>query len=151
MSAGIPQRQTWNYRANEPAGWGDILRSHLALRPDALAYEYCREDGGTHSVTYTRLEHQARAIGGFLHREGLQNRRVLLFYEPGLDYVTALFGCLLAGAVAVPLYPPKRRAAADSIRSIAANAEAEAILTTPLIEPVIRHAFDGSPELANVR
>ena len=33
--------------------------------------------------------------------------RVLLLYPPGLEYVAALFGCLYAGAVAVPAYPPR--------------------------------------------
>jgi len=32
--------------------------------------------------------------------------RALLVLPPGLDYATALFGCLHAGVVAVPVYPP---------------------------------------------
>ena len=37
--------------------------------------------------------------------------RVLLLVPPGLDYVAAFFGCLYAGAVAVPAYPPNPRRA----------------------------------------
>ena len=32
--------------------------------------------------------------------------RVLLVYEPGLEFLDAFIGCLLSGRVAVPVYPP---------------------------------------------
>ncbi len=33
---------------------------------------------------------------------GLQGQPVLLLYPPSLDYMAAFFGCLYAGAIAVP-------------------------------------------------
>jgi len=32
--------------------------------------------------------------------------RVLLVYPPSLDFIVAFFGCLKAGMIAVPVFPP---------------------------------------------
>jgi acyl-CoA synthetase (AMP-forming)/AMP-acid ligase II/acyl carrier protein len=37
---------------------------------------------------------------------GLTGERALLLYPPGLEFIAAFFGCLYAGVVAVPAYPP---------------------------------------------
>ncbi|MHB1037651.1 MAG: amino acid adenylation domain-containing protein [Pirellulales bacterium] len=57
-------------------------------------------------LTYGGLDCRARAIAAELQARGAQGERVLLMFNPGLDYCAAVFGCLYAGAVAVPVYPP---------------------------------------------
>jgi acyl-CoA synthetase (AMP-forming)/AMP-acid ligase II len=55
------------------------------------------------------LDRRARAIAVDLARRGLcPGDRAILLFPPGLDFVTAFFGCLYAGVVAVPVYPPAR-------------------------------------------
>src|SRR2546425_10541712 len=58
------------------------------------------------TMTYAELDLRARAIAAHLQRLDAHGKHVLLLYPPGLDYVSAFFGCLYAGAVAVPAYPP---------------------------------------------
>ncbi|MFD5943549.1 amino acid adenylation domain-containing protein [Streptomyces griseus] len=58
------------------------------------------------SLTFPELDARARAVGAMLAGRGLTGERVLVLLPPGLDYVVAFLGCLYAGAVAVPLYPP---------------------------------------------
>ena len=67
-------------------------------------------DGETEEVhlTYCELDLQARAIAARLESMGLRGERALLLYPPGLDFISAFFGCLYAGVVAVPAYPPRR-------------------------------------------
>ena len=58
-------------------------------------------------LSYAGLDERARAIAALLQEHGAAGERVLLLYPPGLDYIAAFFGCLYAGVVAVPAYPPR--------------------------------------------
>jgi acyl-CoA synthetase (AMP-forming)/AMP-acid ligase II/acyl carrier protein len=86
------------------------------------------------TVTYGELDSQARAIAATLQSRGLAGERALLLYPPGLDYIAAFFGCLYAGVVAVPTYPPRRNRSGDRLQAIVANARAAAVLTTPSVD-----------------
>jgi acyl-CoA synthetase (AMP-forming)/AMP-acid ligase II len=95
-------------------------------------------DGQTEkgTLTYGELDRNARAVAAALQARGLAGERALLLYPPGLDYVAAFFGCLYAGVVAVPAYPPRRNRSSDRLQAIVANARAAAVLTTPSLDAV---------------
>lgn len=48
--------------------------------------------------------------------------RVILVYPPGLDFIVAHFGCLMAGCIAVPVYPPVSPGFERGLRKLAAVA-----------------------------
>ena len=54
----------------------------------------------------------------------------MLLYYPGLDYLAAFFGCLYAGVVAVPAYPPRNQRNTPRIQAIVNNARVAIALTT---------------------
>ena len=54
----------------------------------------------------------------------------MLLYPAGLEFIAAFFGCLYAGVVAVPVYPPRRNRSLIRIQAIADDAEAKVALTT---------------------
>ncbi len=89
-------------------------------------------DGETEEVllTYQGLDRLARAVAARLQAMGLAGQRALLLYPAGLDFIVAFFGCLYAGVVAVPAYPPRRNRSLSRIQAIAADAEAKVALTT---------------------
>ncbi len=84
----------------------DILKSRAQYQPDSPAYIFL-QNGETESgtLTYGELDQQARAIAS--HLQAWQGERALLLYPSGLEFITAFFGCLYAGVVAVSVYPPK--------------------------------------------
>src|SRR6185295_10833120 len=53
-------------------------------------------------LSFEKLDWRARSLGAVLQRHGLGGQRVLLVYPAGLEYIVGFFGCLYAGAVAVP-------------------------------------------------
>ena len=59
----------------------------------------------------------------------MTGERALLLYPPGLDFVVGFFGCLYAGVVAVPAYPPRRNRNMHRIQAIAEDATARVALT----------------------
>jgi natural product biosynthesis luciferase-like monooxygenase protein len=59
--------------------------------------------------------------------------RVALLHEPGLDFVVAFLGAMVAGLIPVPLYPPEPVNVKSTVRrllSILRDCDARAILTT---------------------
>jgi acyl-CoA synthetase (AMP-forming)/AMP-acid ligase II/acyl carrier protein len=56
--------------------------------------------------TFAELDRRARRIASFLLEKKLTGHRILLVYSPGPEFLEAFWGCLYAGAVAVPTSPP---------------------------------------------
>lgn len=64
-----------------------------------------------------------------------KGQKVLLCFPPCLDFIFAHFGCLLAGAVAVPVYPPefsgpRAKKGVEKLALIAQDCQAKLCLTT---------------------
>lgn len=120
----------------------DLLRYRAQRRPDQRAYTFLL-DGETEQthITYSQLDRQARAIAAWLQGRGLSGERVLLLYPPGLEYISAFFGCLYAGCVAVPAYPPRLNRPMPRLQALAADAQATAALTTsPILDGLARRS-----------
>src|SRR5687768_13112932 len=86
----------------------DLLRWQALHRGKSLAYTFLVDgEAEKKELTYGELDQQSRAIGASLQLAGATGERVLLLCPPGLDFIAAFLGCLYAGAVAVPSYPPQ--------------------------------------------
>jgi amino acid adenylation domain-containing protein/FkbM family methyltransferase len=132
-----------------------LLRHRAAERPDERLYTFLSDDGSEEQarVTYGELDRRARAIAVLCHEAGLSGLRAVLVYPPGLDYVAAFFGCLYAGVVAVPAYPPDPSRLARTLprlQAIIADAGAEAVLTTGMIAASVDAIAAVTPELGRV-
>ncbi|GIF62815.1 hypothetical protein Ais01nite_08500 [Asanoa ishikariensis] len=117
----------------------ELLRTRAADQPDRLGYTFLVD--GEHEelpLTYGEADRRARVVAQALREAGARpGMRALLVLPPGLDYVTTLFGCLYAGVVAVPVYPPDPFQLARSLpRLLAIVEDAEptvALTTAPLL------------------
>ncbi|HYX23108.1 MAG TPA: AMP-binding protein, partial [Thermoanaerobaculia bacterium] len=109
----------------------EVLRARASVAGPWRVYTFLG-DGENESATLTcgELDRRARALASRLQARGLAGERVLLLYPPGLDYVVAFWGCLYAGAVAVPAYPPGANRGHSRVAAMAADAGARAALTT---------------------
>ncbi|WP_410585855.1 amino acid adenylation domain-containing protein [Amycolatopsis sp. lyj-23] len=115
-----------------PDSWNAVLARHARREPAKTAFTHLPDDPAAppRSLGYGELDRRARGVAALLAERGHAGEPVLLLYPSGLDYVVAFFGCLYAGCVAVPAYPPNRRAAsAERIAGIVADSGARAALT----------------------
>lgn len=126
----------------------DLLRYRALHQPDRIAYRFLI-DGETETVslTYQELEAQSRAIASQLQQFCQPGDRALLLYQPGLEYISAFFGCLFAGVVAVPAYPPRPNRSLSRIQSILTDAGATVALTTTAIFSRLEKRVADVPEL----
>jgi len=87
----------------------DKLDSLGDEHPDRLLYSYIDLNGNQiDGYSYKSFLHRTKAIAAHLrkeHRFAAQDR-LLLAYPPGLEMICAFFGCVRAGLIPVPVYPP---------------------------------------------
>lgn len=126
----------------------ELLRFRALQQPDKRVYTFL-VDGETEAVhlTYGELDRQARTIGALLQSLWVSGERALLLYPPGLEYIAAFFGCLYAGVVAVPAYPPRLNRSMSRFQAIVADAQTTVALTTTSILSSILRQFAHVPEL----
>ncbi|OBK83987.1 type I polyketide synthase [Mycolicibacter sinensis] len=125
----------------------DLLRQESERRGDKPAFTFSR-DGDEHEtsrVSYRELDLRARQIATDLQSQGATWQRVLVLCPPGLDFIASFFGCLYAGAIAIPVHPPMREHLIGRVESIIADVEPGFALTTADIEPRIKPAIDALP------
>jgi len=125
-----------------PSTLVELLRHRARCQPDDIAYTILL-DGEQQQLdlTYRELDRQARAIAAWLETHGLSGQKALLLYPAGAEFIAAFFGCLYAGVVAVPVYPPRRNRSLIRIQAISDDADAKVALTTDAVlkrvEPII--------------
>lgn len=129
-----------------------ILRYWADTTPEGTAFAFLTDGEREQSrLTYRQLDERARAIAARLAAAGLRGERVMLLFPPGLDFVEAFFGCLYAGSVAVPAYPPKRNRNALRIEAISDDADAAAALTISEVSDRIGPVLEEAPHLQRLK
>lgn len=125
----------------------DRLRYWSAQQPSEVAFYFAGDKEDYVKWTYAELDRRARAIASQLTALGMRGKRALLLYPPGLDFVAGFFGCLFAGAVAVPAYPPRRNRNAMRIQSISDDAQATVVLSVQEVVERVESLLDEAPHL----
>ncbi|GCE14527.1 non-ribosomal peptide synthetase [Tengunoibacter tsumagoiensis] len=130
----------------------DVLHWRAKTQPDRQAYIFLA-DGEKPEIplTYAELDRQARLIGQTLQSRFPLAERALLLYPAGCEYITAFFGCLYAGIIAVPAYPPHSNRSLHRIQSIVDDAQVKVTLTTEAFLAKSGRWFTAVPELAELQ
>jgi amino acid adenylation domain-containing protein len=127
----------------EPLTLVELLRRRAADTPNQRAYEFLLDGETTGApLTYADLDRQAKAIAVWLRSCVAAGERALLLYPPGLEYIAAFFGCLYAGVIAVPAYPPQRKRGLPRVQAMAVDSEAAYVLTTTAVQTAVRRLSD---------
>src|SRR5690349_13795732 len=109
----------------------ELLRRRAQQQSEQLAHTFIADgDGVEITLTYAQLDQEARRIATRLQSLNAHGERVLLLYPPGLEFIAAFFGCLYAGAIAVPVYPPRRNRNLLRLLAIVNDSEAWIAMTT---------------------
>ena len=129
----------------------EVLRWRAEHQPERTAHIFLPDAGGEDlKQTYAQLDARARAIAAALLARGQPGDRAVLLYPPGLDFIEAFFGCLYAGIVAVPAYPPRNKGHLPRLRALVADAGAVLALTNAKTLAGIRTQTEGLPEWAGL-
>lgn len=90
----------------------DFLKDRADRNADDLAFRFLGNgdlDGPIFEWTFSELYQQSAGVAEEIMEQGLGGSSILLAFPPGLEFVKAFYGCLLAGARAVPVPLPNPR------------------------------------------
>jgi acyl carrier protein len=135
--------------------WVEVLRRHAEVEPDRV-HIHLLEDRSGQDVTYGELLETASEVAAGLIAAGLQRDETVAIMLPTCsDFFYAFFGVMLAGGIAVPIYPPARP---DKIEeyvrrqvSILRNAEVRFLISFDRVRAISRIMRLSIPSLVDVK
>jgi len=123
--------------ADHCENFSQVLALRAAQQPHQETFAFLSAQQPRSTLTYAELLRGAMSVAAALRRSGSPGDRVLLVHPPGMQFITALFGCWLSGMVAVPAYPPRNinDRARQRLVGIVNDAEPSQLLTlAPLLD-----------------
>lgn len=126
----------------------DLLEWRARFQPERVAYTFLvDEETENISLSWGELHRKAQFVAQRLASIGANGKQVVLLYPSDLEYVSAFFGCLYAGAVAVPAYPPRLNRSLHRLQTIVADSQATLALSVSSIRDRIQPLCDQFPNL----
>ncbi len=111
-----------------------VFNYHLNQTPDKILYRFLPNgEEESDSRTYQELYKRSEVIASNILEHTNPGDRVLLLYPSSLEFIDAFLGCLLAGVIAVPAFPPQGKRRIGRLEKIASDCKASLILTTDII------------------
>jgi acyl-CoA synthetase (AMP-forming)/AMP-acid ligase II len=108
-----------------------MLDQRASQNPEKLAYIFLKDrENQEQRITYQQLSQISQRIAARLQSLIPPGARALLLYPQGLEFIAAFLGCLSAGIIAVPAYPPKRNQKISRLIAIIEDCQPQIILTT---------------------
>jgi len=120
----------------------DFLKDRATRNADDLAFRFMGNgelDGPITEWSFLETYRQSVGVAEDLVEQGLAGSSILLAFPPGLDFVKAFYGCLLAGAraVPVPLPNPRSKNPFDRILNTAKACDASTVLTDQQVAAMV--------------
>jgi acyl-CoA synthetase (AMP-forming)/AMP-acid ligase II len=108
-----------------------VLAQRAVEQADDRAYVFVSDRGTEEAaLTFRQLHDSANALAARLTAAARPGDRAILVFPPGLEFLVAFFGCLMADIIAVPMMMPRRNSARDASAAILANCTPALALTT---------------------
>jgi phthiocerol/phenolphthiocerol synthesis type-I polyketide synthase C len=130
----------------------DHFRGVLQAHPDHITYRFLEAgDGDPVVLSDADLDRRARAIAVALGERAAPGDRALIVSPPGLDYIAAFLGCLYAGVIAVPVYPPEPahlKRTLPRLLAVVADARPSIVLVTAAVAAMAEQVAAYAPGLA---
>ena len=108
----------------------DLLAERASRCGDKIAYTYVQSASDVgRDITYAELYQESLALAAVLLTKVSPGARALLLYPAGMEFVIAFYACILAGVIAVPLYPPRSTKKFQRFEAILCDASPGLLLT----------------------
>lgn len=130
-----------------------LLHYRSLYQPNDIGFRFLQNGKvETGALSYQQLDSQAKAIASQLKFTGIvEGECALLLYPPGLEFISAFFGCLYAGVIAVPAYPPHLNRPTPRLQAIIADTQTRIALTTTQILANGSRLFEYTPQLQSLQ
>ena len=131
------------------------LNSHACHTGDDVAFTFLDSNESTKVISYRELQSQSQRVASALLRRASPADRALIACPSSIEYVIAFLGCLYAGIIAVPAFPPHRNRKSERLDSILENCAPSLILTfgdgTDRFEEIHHSSRENPPDVCQNR
>jgi fatty acid CoA ligase FadD32 len=132
---------------------GSSLVQHVErwakVRGDKLAYRFLdfstERDGVERDMNWAEFSVRNKAVGARLQQVTEPGDRVAILCPQDLDYLTAFYGALYSGRIAVPLFDPAEPGHVGRLHAVLDDCSPSAILTTSDSAEGVRKFFRNRP------
>ena len=132
-----------------------ILHRRAERHPERRALTFiARGTEERKAYSFVQLDERARTIAALLKAHGMEGERALLLYPQGVEFVESFLGCLYAGTVAVPAYPPdptRLERTLGRLLGIIADCRPKVVLSTTEICAMAAAFAEQVPGLAEMK
>lgn len=128
----------------------ELLIEHAATKPESTVIHSLADNWeNPPKLSYSELDRRARAVAVGLMPICEPGDRVILLLPSGLDLVTAFFGCLYAGLIAVPAFLPGaiEDRSGERLKGIIADAKPRLLLVGSMRDEALLGESARSPDL----
>jgi acyl-CoA synthetase (AMP-forming)/AMP-acid ligase II len=139
--------------ATMPTTLIELLEMRAESNAVSQGYTFLADGKEKGSMTFAQLSRQARAIGAALQKHNMVGEKALLLYPSGLEFISAFFGCLYGGVIAVPVYPPnpaRLDRTLPRLLSIMKDSMPKVVLTTKEILGIAQYLFSEDPDFQSL-
>lgn len=117
----------------EPTTIAGLLVEQGSRYGDKTAFGFVNGAGEVEAaISYADVAMRAAALADRIREAGGAQRAFLLAFPPGPDFIVSFYATILAGAVPVPVKPPRTADEFQRLALIAMNCQAAAALTVPM-------------------
>ena len=110
--------------------WNNQVHRHSLMQPDRTAITYLDS-----STTWRALEHRSRAFAAALHRRGVRfGDRILMALLNRTEYIEAVLGANLIGAIAVPV---NVRMSPAEVSYLVTDSDTAVVVTEKVLAPLM--------------
>ncbi|MBV9515233.1 MAG: AMP-binding protein [Mycobacteriaceae bacterium] len=122
--------------------WAHTRGDHLAYRFLDFSTE---RDGVARDLTWAQFSARNRAIGARLQQVTEPGDRIAILCPQNLDYLSAFYGAMYSGRIAVPLFDPGEPGHVGRLHSVLDDCTPSTILTTTGSAEGVRKFFRNRP------
>jgi fatty acid CoA ligase FadD32 len=119
------------------------------VRGERLAYRFLdfstERDGVAKDISWSAFGARNRAVGARLQQVTQPGDRVAILCPQSLEYLSAFFGTLYAGRIAVPLFDPAEPGHVGRLHAVLDDCTPSAVLTTSDSAEGVRKFFRSRP------
>lgn len=121
----------------------DLFKTHVKTKENKVVYRFLENgEEETDIRTFGQLHSNAMIIASRILTLVSPGERVLLLYPSGLNFTDAFFGCLMAGVIAVPAFPPTGKRRIGRLENIATDCDIKLILTEEKVHAKCKSWFE---------
>ncbi|CAM2064000.1 AMP-binding protein [Sulfidibacter corallicola] len=136
--------------STECSNWVELVRRRAERHGAKSAFEFLEaKPTEAKQMSFAKLDRVGRAIGATLQAQSEPGQRALLLFKSSEHFISAFFGCLYAGVIPVPAYPPQSREAHwQRLERIADDAGVTLVLSSGNLIQRMAAGLDQLPSLS---